>query len=340
VSEQSLELRVAFGDPNHTGAVEGKKPDYIGDDTIVSANVLGKTVNGEPEGEWIQYGATAVRDLLSEVNVTNVNESSFTNAAVENTELISIAIPLIKEGAAVSAKSIVDKLSKSISSALTLDNNLDLQYVNLLPKIPDNPTLIQDKDVKEWAIQSVNGDLIRNTLIRYRHKDIDRYTQERGNLVKSHSSDFVETYIGTNTSSELDVYLYDDISAEIMSHRETYFRSLARAEIRLMTDLRFEDLEIGDHVVIDFQRLYKRFGDSTSRKKVGVVVGKTVSGQEVELFLSDLANIPNRSSIITPNTAPDYASATEEEKIKYGYITDSRGIVDDDEDTQNIHLIS
>jgi len=340
VSEQSLELRVVFGDPNHTGAVQGKRPDYIGDDTIVSSNVLGKTVDGEPDGTWIETGATAVRDLLSEVNITNINEASFVDSSVINSELLSLTIPLIKEGAQVSTKNIVDRISKSITSALTLDNNLDLQYVNLLPKIPDNPALIQDKDVIEWSIQSVNGDLIRNGLVRYRHRDVDRYTQEPGSSIETHSSEFVETYIGTNTSAELDVYLYNQSSAIVMAQRDVYFRSLARAEIRILTDLRFEDLDIGDHVIVDFNRLYKRFGDSTTRKKIGVVIGKTVNGQKVELFLSDLANIPNRTAIIAPNTTNEFNSATEDEKLKYGFITDDRGIVDDDEDTQNINLIS
>jgi len=340
VTDNLVYLRTVFNEATHSGPVEGKKPDYIGDETIVSVNLFGKTKDGEPDGDIIRTSSDATRDLLNEVNVTNINEASFTEVNTQNNALVSMAIPLIKSGAQVSAKNIIDKLSQSTTSALTLDNNLNLQYTNLLPRMPENPTLIQDKDIKEWAIQSVNGDLIRNTLIRYRHKDIDRYTQEQGNLAVSYSSDFVETYIGTNTSSELDVYLYEDTAALIMSHREIYFRSLARAEIRILSDLRFENLEIGDSVIIDLNRLYKRFGDKTSSKKVGIVVGKTVSGSEVEFFLSDLANIPNRSSIITPNDAPSYSAATEDEKLKYGYITDSRGLVDDDEDTQNIHLIS
>lgn len=76
------------------------------------------------------------------------------------------------------------------------------------------------------------------------------------------------------------------------------------------------------------------------RKKVCVVVGRQVDGETVILSLTDLGNIYNRSSIITPNDAPDFSAASEDEKILYGYITDNQGIIDDDENSANINLIS
>ena len=69
-------------------------------------------------------------------------------------------------------------------------------------------------------------------------------------------------------------------------------------------------------------------------------MGKVVTGDSVRLELSDLGNIFNTSSVITPNTTLPFATATEDEKLKYGFITDSQGIVDSDETTANIHLIS
>ena len=71
-----------------------------------------------------------------------------------------------------------------------------------------------------------------------------------------------------------------------------------------------------------------------------LVSGKTVTGQETTLELSDLGNTFNTSSYITPNNAPDWSAATEDEKIIYGYITDNQGIVDNEEDTAGTHLIS
>ena len=110
--------------------------------------------------------------------------------------------------------------------------------------------------------------------------------------------------------------------------------------MRITSDLRLENLEIGDTVVLNFERLYKRFGDSASRKKAMTIIGKTVNGERLIIELSDLGNLYNRASIITPDTAPSYLTADEDEKLKYGFITENNGIINDDEDTANIHLIS
>ena len=237
-------------------------------------------------------------------------------------------------------KTVADLVTRSTTSSLTTDNDLKIKFKVLNVKIPDDALQIFDNDVVNWSVVTTNGRNIRNTIIRYRHKDIDRETLEPGTLIKTYTFDFVEKYVGTNKTQDLDIYLYDSTAASIMSHRVAYLNSLSRADIELETDLRLEDVEIGDTIIIEFTRLYKRFGDSASRKKALIVIGKQVNGERTKLSLSDLGNVFNRSSIITPNSAVDYASASEDDKLKFGYITDNNGITDDNEDTQNIHRIS
>ena len=340
VGESSIQLRTAFADPNETGGATIKRPNYIGDDTIVSADVLGRTVTNQPGGTWITTAAQATLDLLNQISVPSIDAASFTQGALDNSELISMAIPETPSGGLVTTKSVVDKLCRSTTSAITLNNDLQLKFKVLLPEIDDAAVEIGDSDVINWRIKSTNGENIRNSLIKYRFQDVLRETLESGSLVQTYTSDFVKNYVGTNKTDELDIYLYNVRSARIMSHRLAYLRSLSRADVTITTDLRLESVEIGDQLILDFERLYKRFGDSASRKKVCVVVGKTVSGQNITFELTDMGNVFNRSSIITPNTAPDFSAATEDEKLKYGYITDAQGIVNSDENTANVHLIS
>ena len=146
--------------------------------------------------------------------------------------------------------------------------------------------------------------------------------------------------IGTNDTHTIDVYLYNTDSAKIMSHRDVYYNQLSVSTITITSDLRIENLIIGQTVILNFERLYKRYGDSASRKKIAYITGKKVDGKNITFILSDLGNTFNQSFIITPNTLTDYASATEDERLKYGFITDSNGIVNDDEDTANTNLIT
>ena len=340
VEEQSLELRVNFADPNHTGSTEGKKPNYIGDDTVVSGNVLGKTANGLSSGEWLQTAGQVVLDLLTELNITAVDTASFDQADEDNRELLSIALPLSPTGSLPTTKSVVDIINKSVNGSLTLDNDLQLKYKILLAELDPNLISINDNDVVRWSIKSTSNESIRNSLIKYRHQDVLRSTLESGSNAISFSSDFVKNYIGTNKTNELDVYLYNVRSARVAAHRDVYYRSLSRADITIDTDLRLENVEIGHQVQLEFDRLYKRLGDPSSSKKVAVVVGKQVTGQNVRLELTDLGNIYNRTAIITDNAAPDYSASTEDEKLTLGFITDNRGIIDDDETTLNVNLIN
>lgn len=340
VEESQIILRVPVAEPTTTDPAEIKRPRYISDDTLVSANVLGRTVDGTPDGKWIKTAAEAALDLLNAINVPEINTATFASGAQSNVETISLAIPSTPSGSAETVKSAIDKLCRSTNSAITLDNDLRLKFQILLPEIAENAVEINDRDVIEWKLRSVNGDTIRNTLIRYRHQDIVRSTQEEGSLAVTYSSDFVRDYIGTNKGDELDVYLYDTKAATIMSHRLAYLRSLARTDVTMTTDLRFENIEIGDAVVLNFNRLYKRLGDKTTRKKVCVVVGKTVTGQRITWELTDLGNAFNRSSIITPNNAPDFTSSSADQKIKFGYITTNNGVINNEPDTGNINLIT
>jgi len=340
VEAQEIRIRSPFTDPTITDDIEAKRPDYIDDSTIISANVLGKTKDGLANGEWISDSATAIRDLVLSAGLTEINEASFTEGASTNPQIISMTLPLNPGASSLTYKSAIDKLTISTNSVITLDNDLKVKYKVLNAEIPANPVEVGDFDVISWNIETISGKNIRNSIVSYRPQDIIRSTQEKGAEVATFTSDFVQKYVGTNNTEEKTIYLYNQADAEIYSHRLVYNQSIGRTDITINTDLRLEDVEIGDVIILDFKRMYKRFGDTATRKKAVIVVGKKLDASRTQLDLTDYGNILNRSSIITPNDAPDWTTATSDEKIIYGYITDTQGIVNEEEDTQNTHLIS
>lgn len=340
VSEQSLELRVAFADPTITYDTQAKRPNYVGDDTVVSVNVLGKTEDGEPDGQFIYSAAQAVKDICREVGITNFNDTTFSDAATSSPQLISLALPLTPGNQLTSAKTAIDLLNKSVNGCLTLDANLDLQYRILQNDVPPSPRIIRDSDVINWKVRTTNGKGFRNSVINYRFQDYNIFTKASSNSAATHTNAFVRDYIGTDQTSTLNAYLYNETDAQILSHRYVYFNRLSRSDITINSDLRLEDINIGDVIQLEFDRLYKRFGDKDSRKKLMFVVGLTKNGENITIEATDLNNTFNTSAVITPNDAPDYDMASEDEKLRYGYITDEQGIVNDEETTANTNLIS
>lgn len=340
VSFDQLELRTSFSDPTITDNPTAKFPDYIGDDTIVSVNMLGKTVDGTATGDWIRTSSEVVEDLLSEINVTNVDSDSFDDVKERETQLISYTIPKEPTSERVKVKSVIDDISRTTRTVLTLDEQHKLKYTQGTVSLPAEVRKITEGDIVNWKITSVNGKTFRTAEVRYRHRDVDRFSQQTGNNLVTHSSEFVERYIGTDRTDEIDVYLYDEFDANIFAHRHVYYNSLGRSDLELDSDLRLADIEIGDVIDLDLDRLYTRFGDDGSRQKLCSVVGKNQDGSSVKLFLSDLGNTYNTSAFITEDTHPDFSSSDSDDKIIGGYITSSVGIVDDDETTDKTNLIS
>lgn len=340
VSDTEITIRTTFTDPTITDVIEAKQPDYVGDDTIVSADVLGKTEDGNPTGTWIQTSSQVVKDLLTEAGITDIDTASFDEVESTVPQLVSMALPFSPSKSPVTLKTAIDTINRSTRCALTLDKNLTLKYESVLVTAPQSFVNIYDSDVVRWSIRSTNGKNYRNSIIRYRHKDVDNNTLESGNSVATFSSEFVRRYVGTNKTFEDDLYIYDDTAANIASEREIYYNSLGLSIITIETDLRLEGIEIGDSAVMDFERLYKRFGDAQTRRKLVTCVGKTVTGEKVMLEFSDYGNTYNTSAFITDNAALDFDNSNTDDKIRNGFITDPQGIVNDIEDTNKTNLIS
>lgn len=340
VQDEQIILREPFNEATITDTAEIKTPTFIGDDTIVSVNLLGKTKDGTPSGEWIRTSADVSRDLISEIGLTSrINESSFTETSGKAPALVSLMLPLEPTGGATTVKDAIDLVAVSTRCALSLDDDLNLAYKSTLIRSPQNATIVDDSDVVRWSITSKSGQLYKYSTIRYRHGDINRFTLEAGNKVSTHTSNFVSNYVGTSKTVEKDVYLYNEFDANIFAERILYYNSLSLAEITIETDLRLENLDIGDIVQLEFRRLYRRKGDNT-RKKLAAVTGKVITGDRMTLTLTDYGNTFNTSSFITADDAPDYDNASDNEKIINGYITDAQGIVNHVEETAEINKIS
>lgn len=340
VSDTNITLRSAFSEASITDTIQAKQPNYIIDDTIVSCDVLGRTEDNTPSGTWIRTSAQVVKDLLSNIGITNINTSTFSETSDKVNQLISMTLPSSPGTESTTIKEAIDRINKSTRCALTLDSNLSLQYKSIIVSAPEEFTIIKDSDVIRWSIKSTNGKNYRYSTIRYRHQDVDRNTLEPGNNVSTASSEFVSRYIGNKTTFQDDFYIYNSTAAKIAAEREIYYNSLGRSEISVESDLRLESVDIGDLVLLDFDRLYKRFGDITTRRKLVACVGKTVTGERIKLDFSDYGNTYNTSAFITSNTANGFNLSDSDDKIKNGYITDENSIVDNDEETNKTNLIS
>lgn len=341
VSEQSLLLRTNFAQSTITETIQSKQPEYLDDNTIVSCDVLGKTQDGLPDGHWLSTAPELIEHLLLECGIDRINTESFTEGKLTQKAVLGFAVPSSPGSGETTYKNVIDQIARSTNSIITLDNNLDIKYSILNPTIPDTITEIHDRDLINWNIEITSGKNIRNSIVKYRTTDVDLASpQNSGAEVTTYTSQFVTKYVGTNLTEERTTLLYDLFDARIYARRLVCNQSVGRTDINITTDLRLENVQIGDVVLLSLNRLYKRLGSADSNKKLMFVYGKSVNSERVSLKLTDFGNMYNRSSIITPNDTPDFDDASEETRLICGFITDNQGIIDDNKYTANTHLIS
>lgn len=336
VGETTLTLINLFAQSTITEVASYSSPNFIKDSTVVSVDILGK----EDVGKWHRTVPDVLLDLVGDIGITEIDAASFASGAIITPSEVSLCIPQDFTAKTIpNVKTIADALNISVRGALTLNNDLQLAYRPLTVFTGANLSLISDKDAISWSIDASNGKTYKNVLTNYNFTDVNLSTLSPGSDFYGVESPFVTNYIGTNKAFDLELKLSSEPDAKVYSSRFLYYNRLGVATIKVTTDLRFENLQIGDAVKVDFRRLYNRLGGAT-RLKVVMVVGKQVDGNRVILELSDLGNTFNASSFITPNDAVSYDAASEDDKLIYGYITDNQGIVDNNENTANTNLIS
>jgi len=78
---------------------------------------------------------------------------------------------------------------------------------------------------------------------------------------------------------------------------------------------------LNDKLWLQFDRLYKRFGNR-DRKKIGLINKITKNGERVSVEINDLGNIFTRSANIADDSSSDFSAASDDEKIVSGYVVD------------------
>ena len=183
-------------------------------------------------------------------------------------------------------------------------------------------TTLKDDDILSFSVNT-KSDTFKETKGHYQFFDADRYTNEGGYSVVDYSSEFNQYLTDSTNTETIDLYLYDERDAQAMVERYNFFHSLSQSVVTVKGKLNLSLFNLNDRVGLDLERLYKRFGASSDSRKVGLVSKITRNGYDTTIGISDLGNLFNRSSVITLDTASDYASADSDEKIKNGYILDN-----------------
>lgn len=338
VDEDKIYLRSEYQGTSGVKKLSYKKVNVINDSTKVSCNLVGKPKNNIATNELIQYGPDIAKDLISQTELVEfINESSFVNASNNSKYTLGIAIPTQESDTTTpTIKTVIDRINQTIYGSMSIDTNLQINYNILDTQRPENKDLrvIGLDDQIRWSVKSKGNSIYSFVNSTYRNKESDS-----SNLKLSADNETAIDFETSNKTNNIELLSYYENESQELTERNSFINSLSNAQIEITSDLRLSDLSMGEKVILDIPRLYKRLGDSGTRLKIATIIGIEVSGDTTKLQLSDLGNLYNRSSVITNDDSHEFSLANEVDKTYDSYITDDNGIIDNNEDIQYINLI-
>ena len=342
VEPTSIRLRSNYAETDATSYLKYKSVKYIGDDTQVYVNCLGKTKDGTPTGDFIKTGPEVVEDILTDVGLSAyLDTSSFTDAVVRAPQLMSLAIPADFTGAPESAKNVINVVNKTLLGSLFINTDLELGYDILDSEIPLNTlNTIYEEDLVKWSVKADGFDISKSVIGRYRHLDYDPNVDDESSSEVTYTSDFVNKYIGNNNTSEVSLALYETSDAQELIERDQFVNSLSNSIIKISGKLTLSKYNLGERVLLDLNRLYVALGSTSNTLRVGIITSMNNTGEKVELEIEDLGGLYSRAARVTDSSAPDYDASTDQEKVVNSHITGNNDIIDTDEDTFSTNLIS
>lgn len=319
VDQQKITLRtsVSLASSPKTDTLLYKTPNYISDDSLITASCLGMDVSGQ----WIRTASDAVRHLvLNDAGFTQVNEATFTKAKADCGYTISLIIPERVGQESPMIRDEITKINNSVFGSLYGDSVLNISYSILNSTKPENISPLRDDDIISYTVDT-NQKIINKVILNYR-PFIDIFTGQEALLSTTFTSKFVNDFIGITNTNERTIYLYDTKDAEVMAQRIILFNSLSNSTVRIKAKLNLAHVSVNDKIYLELDRLYARYGGFDSRK-LGTVTGVKRDGFNTELSVIDLGNIYNRVPSIAPNTTSIYTNANADAKIRWGYILDN-----------------
>lgn len=337
VSETELTLRTAatFG-ANTTGRF---KPLEFSEDDVLSCDVLGRTLDGTPDGALIRDGPTIVKTLLTDLGLTNLlDTASFTEASVDANADIGMVIPeSMSDTKTPSYRDAINLVSKSINGALVQTEAFNLKYFIIQPNKSATALRLREEDILSFKVSSTSENMVKTVIVQYQPREYDYQTGEESVRTNQTTSDNANYILKTDRTRTLSTKLVEEQDSDIYAARWALILETSAGVVSFETKLQGARLEVGDIIDLEHRKLFVRFGGTDSRR-IMMVEKVLKNGSSVSIEAVDLSNCFNRVATISASST-EFISASNDERLYSGYITDEFGMIDNDPDTFGSNLI-
>lgn len=339
-SDTALTLRTAA---TYTTSGPGKQKDVVVYDegkTVLSCNAMGSTLNGLSTGVYIKTGPDMARHLLTLAGLSgSLDTASFDAAAELVPQRLGLAIPAtVADKKAPAYRDVITAINRSIFGAIVLSDDFEIKYSLLTPEKPVSAMGFMEADTLAFSVESVSDKIASTVKINYNNREYEVTGAATAFDTAIYSSDAATYLAETEKEFSLDTYLINQVDAEIYASRWALIYETAFNSIKIDTALQASGVSVNDRVRFKHEKLFERIG-STDNERIFSVLGMKRNITRAKMELEDLANTFARCGAITEDTAPDFDESTASELLTNGFITDSFGMIDNDQETAGTNLI-
>lgn len=338
-SDTQLTLTRNFTGVTETDYVQYKNYVFDNSESVLSCEVLGRTVDGTSSGDLLKTAPRIVKALLQDANLgDSFNAESFTTADNYFPEELAFAIPeKFDDSDTTTYRDVINKVNKSVFGLLIQNTEFELVYEPLRPVVDPSFRLFEESDIFNLKVKSTNKNMIKTSYVNYNRREYDYLVGDGLISTLENSSDIASFILGTNNTKTYESYLVKEADANRLSRRWLFLLETATSQVTFSTKLQAADLNVNDIICVDHRKMYTRFSGTSPRKFLAIETIKK-NGDEVTITAVDLSNAFNRIALITDSNQ-SYINADEDTRGLAGYYTDQYGLIDNDSDSSNTNLI-
>jgi hypothetical protein len=338
-SDTQLTLTSNFPSNQSLKNLQYKKFIFDSENDVLTCTILGRTDDNTSSGNLLKTAPSIVKALLEDAGLTDsIDTPSFVSSENLIPEEISFVIPeKFNELNTPIFRDVINKVNLSVFGILLQNNEFKFSYDLLRPVVDPNATLLKESDILDIQVTSTNKNMVYKTISQYGKKEYDYSVKKDSFITTSRVSNTARYVQNTLKEKTFNSYLINEADSRRLAQRWSFLLEYSSNEITVSTKLQTIDLQINDIIVIDYRKLYTRFGGTSSKKYIAVE--KILkSGNGVTIVGVDLSNAFNRVALISDTTS-NYQDSNEDTRIYSGFYTDSFGLINDDENSFFTNLI-
>lgn len=337
-SETQVTLRTAA---TFSATAKGLYKNFIldADNSVLTCDVLGRTEDGTTTGALIETAPSIIKALLLDLGLSAIIDTDSFNLAEEIAyQPIGTVIPsTYNSTTAPTYREVFNTINRSVFGSLVQTEAFRLSYLVLHPNKSPNALRLREPDVISFSTTSTSDKLVKTVSVIYKPMEYNYLLKNESVSTQQKTSDVSKYLIKTDRERSFSTILVETADAERQANRWSMILENSSTAVKIKTKLQAISLEVGAIVDLEHRKLYESLGSSTPRK-LAMVESVKKSGSSVELTLVDLSNTFNRIGSYT-NITTSWADSDGESRLYGGFISDSFGLIDNDENSFGCNLI-